>query len=259
MKIQQVIDRIMESVPVPPIENTVDVFKSGDPEDEVTGIVTTFTATMEVLQKTTELGANLIITHEPTFYDHWERTEWLGDNPIFQAKSEFIRKHGLTIWRFHDYWHRHNPDGIDLGMLRELNWEKLWDADSEVVTLPGMKLADLVLHLKKRLRIPHIRIVGDKAMVCRRVGVGFGAPGGVRQIHNLGGDVDTLLCGETVEWQTCEYVRDSNLLGVPKALVIMGHVDSEELGMKYLAEWLQPKVGEVPVTFVPAGSPILTI
>ena len=46
----------------------LDGFKAGKPETEVRGIVTTAMATMEVLQKASKAGHNLIVTHEPTFF-----------------------------------------------------------------------------------------------------------------------------------------------------------------------------------------------
>jgi hypothetical protein len=48
-------------------------------------------------------------------------------------------------------------------------------------------------------------------------------------------------------------------MGYNKALVIVGHANSEEEGMRYLATWLQPKVAEVPITFVTAGDPVTTL
>lgn len=103
--IQQVIDSIIATVPEAPLADSVDVFKSGDPTQVVTGIVTTFTATMNVLRQVVDLGANLVITHEPTFYDHRDQTAWLENDPVYAAKRAFIEQHKLTIWRFHDYWH----------------------------------------------------------------------------------------------------------------------------------------------------------
>ena len=35
----------------------------------------------------------------------------------------------------------------------------------------------------------------------------------------------------------------------------MGHVVSEELGMKECADWLRSFVPEVPIEFIPAGEP----
>ena len=46
----------------------VDTFKAGDPSTIVTGVVTTSMATLDVLQKAVQAGANLIITAAPTFY-----------------------------------------------------------------------------------------------------------------------------------------------------------------------------------------------
>ena len=53
-----------------PVPDTVDTIKAGDPATPVTGIVTTFLDTMEVLQEANRRGLNLVITHEPTFYNH---------------------------------------------------------------------------------------------------------------------------------------------------------------------------------------------
>ncbi len=64
-----VISRIKENITCPWQEETVDTFKGGNPDMEVTGIATTFLATMEVQKQAKEKGLNLVITHEPTFYN----------------------------------------------------------------------------------------------------------------------------------------------------------------------------------------------
>jgi putative NIF3 family GTP cyclohydrolase 1 type 2 len=68
-------------------------------------------------------------------------------------------------------------------------------------------------------------------------------------------DVDTLLCGETVEWQVCEYARDAAVTGLPKAVIVLGHERSEEPGMAYLADWLKERLPEIPVQHIPSGDP----
>ncbi len=52
------------------LEPTVDTFKAGDPDSRVNGIAVTMMATLDVLQRAAAHGDNLIITHEPTFFDH---------------------------------------------------------------------------------------------------------------------------------------------------------------------------------------------
>ena len=45
-------------------------------------------------------------------------------------------------------------------------------------------------------------------------------------------------------------------MGYHKALVIVGHANSEEAGMHYLSTWLHPQVPGVPMTFIAAGDPV---
>jgi putative NIF3 family GTP cyclohydrolase 1 type 2 len=257
MKIQSVIDTILAAVPGAPQLDSVDVFKTGDPLQEVTGIVTTFLATYAVIEKAVELGANLIISHEPVFYNHVDRVDWLQGDPVYTAKRSLIDAHGIAVWRFHDYWHMHQPDGITTGVLKDLGWEAYADPQhNEVLQLPGWPLKDLVNVLKVKLDVAHARVVGDLSMPCRRVGLLLGACGGSTHIEVMRqAALDTLVVGETNEWDTTEYVRDSIKMGQPKALVVIGHEKSEESGMKYLVGWLSPRLPGISITHVPSGDP----
>lgn len=65
---QEIIDRVKKNIGVDWGADDVDTFKAGDPSTIVTGVVTTSMATLDVLQKAVQAGANLIITAAPTFY-----------------------------------------------------------------------------------------------------------------------------------------------------------------------------------------------
>lgn len=256
LTVHQVIDTILQSIPGAPFSQTVDTIKTGDPSREVKGIVTTFLANCEVLQKAVDLGANFIITHEPTFYNHLDKTDWLENDPVYQAKRKLIDDNQLVIWRFHDYWHTHRPDGIMTGVLRALEWETLTDEDAPYkLTVPAMPLRDLVAHLKNKLGIAKVRVVGSPDMTIRRVGLMVGSPPGEWQMGLLGDDIDVLVAGEINEWETCEYVRDARFQNRHKALIVVGHALSEEPGMAYLVEWLHERFPEIPITHVPTGEP----
>ena len=259
--IQNVIDAILQAVPGAPLEETVDTFKSGDPSQDVTGIVTTFLASYEVIQRAIDLGANLIITHEPTYYNHLDEVDWLKSDPVYQAKRRLIDENQIVIWRFHDHWHIHRPDGILTGMIKELGWEDWADAENLIIYhIPPTTLRSLGSSLKKKLQIRTVRVVGDLEMTCCRVGLLLGAMGGRPQIDFLGqGEVDVLICGEIHEWETAEYVRDAVAQGKGLALVILGHANSEEPGMKWLVEWLQPRFPGIAITHVPVGDPFYSL
>ena len=64
-----------------------------------------------------------------------------------------------------------------------------------------------------------------------------------------------LVIGEAREWETVEYVADAVSARQDKALIIIGHIPSEQAGMDECAAWLRGFVPEVPVAFVPAADP----
>jgi NIF3 (NGG1p interacting factor 3) protein len=65
-----VIERVQKNVGIPWRSETVDTFKAGNPDAAVTGIAVTMMATLDVLERAAASEKNLIITHEPTFYNH---------------------------------------------------------------------------------------------------------------------------------------------------------------------------------------------
>lgn len=65
---QEIVDRIKKQIGLDWSPETIDTFKVGDPSTVVTGVVTTSMATLDVLQKAVQAGANFVITAAPTFY-----------------------------------------------------------------------------------------------------------------------------------------------------------------------------------------------
>ena len=251
---RQVIQRIQEHVGVPWREQTVDTFKAGDPDTKVTGIATTMMATYDVLVRAAAEGKNLVITHEPTFYSHQDQTDAFekDNDPVWAEKERFIGEHHMVVWRFHDHWHMHRPDGILTGVVRALEWQKFQNAaDASTFTVPEMTLAELAAQMKKRLGIETVRVVGNPQMKLTKVGLLPGAGGTVSQRRMLQGDrVEVLAIGEVPEWETIEYVADAAAEGKHKALILLGHIASEQPGMEDCAVWLKTFVTEVPVGFV---------
>ncbi len=252
--VKNIIDKIMDAVPQGIRQDTVDTLKCGDPNMNVTGIVSTFIVTMDVIKKAETLGANFIITHEPTWYDHRDEVEkWLKDDPVVEKKKKALAKKNIAVWRFHDNWHRYNPDGILTGMAHKLGWEKYQGAvNQQLFIRDPITLKHLAEELKKIFKLKTIRVIGRPEHKISRIGLTVGAYGGEYQVKFLSkhADVDALVCGETVEWQTGEYVRDATLQGREISLVILGHVLSEQEGMNYLVEWLKPKVPGLPIHYV---------
>jgi putative NIF3 family GTP cyclohydrolase 1 type 2 len=253
----QVIDRIKANVGIPWRAQTVDNLIFGAADTPVKGIATTMMATLDVVERAAASGRNMIITHEPTFYSHQDTTDQLLQDPTYKFKSEFMTRNGIVAFHFHDHWHGHRPDGIATGMTRELGWEKNQDPqDFRKFTFPGTPLSRFAKEIETRLRIRTMRVVGDPALPVNRVLASWGNLSLMPGIPFFArSDVDVLVVGETREWELVEYAQDAISSGQKKALIVLGHVVSEQAGMKYCAEWLKGFSKEVPVEFIPAVEP----
>jgi putative NIF3 family GTP cyclohydrolase 1 type 2 len=203
------------------------------------------------------LCANLVISHEPIYYNHLDETGFLEGDPVFEAKRRYLEENRLAVWRFHDHWHLHRPDGIATGFARKMGWSEYRDAeDASLFHIPETSLGEICSRLKARLDITALRVAGDPEMRCATLKVCPGAPGEGPQLEALRNEeIDLVISGESPEWVACEYVRDAAFIGRKKGLIVLGHCHSEEAGMEYLAEWLSPKLGGVRVRFVAAGDP----
>ena len=255
-----VVQRIQEHVGIPWQKETVDTFKAGDPDTKVTGIAVTMMATFGVLQRAAASGANLIITHEPTFYNHLDDFTEIPqkqNDPVLAEKLAFIEEHHLVVWRFHDHWHKRTPDGIEAGMTNALGWEAFQDKQNQYLfTIPETTLDKLAAVLKARLELHTMRVVGDPQMKVTRVALSPGSAGMQREIGALEKpDIQLLITGESREWETVEYTADAISEKKNKALIILGHIPSEQAGMEECTRWLKTFVSEVPINFVPAAQP----
>ena len=253
----QVIDRIKAQVGIPWRAQTVDNIIVGAADMPVTGIATTMMATLDVVRRAAARGKNLVITHESTFFSHQDRTEQLQQDPTYQFKLDFLNRHRMVVFHFHDHWHGRRPDGIATGMARELGWEKQADPQNpRMFTFPGTPLARLAKDMQTRLKIRTMRVVGDPKLQVRRVIASWGNVSLMPGIPFLARpEVDVLVLGETHEWELVEYAQDAIASGQKKALIILGHVVSEQAGMKYCAEWLKGFITEVPIEFIAAAEP----
>ena len=252
----EAIQRIQKHYPAA-LPNTVDTIKAGEPSTPVTGIATTFLDTMDVLREANRRGANLVITHEPTFYNHLDDTSFFADDPVYREKLAFIQQHNMVVFRLHDAINLASPDHIATGFIQDVGWQNyMVGGNPSLVTIPKTTLLILSRDLAAKLDAQTLRVVGDPNLAVTRVAIRLGAAGLQKQVTALRGDVEVLLAGESAEWETVEYVRDASAQGRHKALILMGHEVSEEAGMKQCAEDLRPLFPNLPVLHIPTGQPM---
>lgn len=234
--------------------NTCDTCKAGDPDIEINKVAVTMFATPDVIKQATSWGAQLLITHEPTYYDHMDEH---SDDPIECKKRQLIQDSGLTIYRYHDHPHRTKPDMICYGEIRELQLpgevhfaNKL--GQTKIYLHHPMTARELAELIEERLHIRHLRICGACDIPSTKISLIVGAPGDtLRQLQDS--DCEILLAGEICEWRMAEYARDAAQLGYNKSLIIMGHVGSERDGMKYITDVIRQKHPELAVEYFECG------
>ncbi len=279
MTVREIVDAMIQKTGVPPLplNKTCDQLMAGSWDMEVKGVAMTFMATVDVIKKAAALGANFIITHEPTWFTGRDDTDWLEGDPVYLEKKKLIEETGVAIWRFHDHMHFAQQDGIYRGFDREAGWEDyrmpiLYDPKGPAFLkgrfdgcyeIPATTLRGLCEYLKARMGMKTMRIIGNPDMPVSRVGVlpGGGSLGlGVEEMpmelmrrRNL----DVILCGDITEWTLPAYVRDAAQLGMNKAIIVLGHERSEEPGMKWLGEWMRDFTGDIPLYFTDAEEPFL--
>ncbi len=282
MTVKEVIERIKkESGASIPDGQTCDILVAGDPNMEVTKIGSTFMATVEVIREAAAQGINFIITHEPTWFNGPDRSEWVQDDPVYSEKKKLIEEYHMAIWRYHDHMHMGYEDQIYTGFEEEFGWkqyrvpvtdtkkygetdsgaEQFWKQFGGVYQIPKTTLRGLAEFFKERASMDVVQIVGNPEMPVERVSVlvGGGSLGLGREeapmIQMFKENVDVAICGDITEWTLSAYVRDAAMMGMNKGMLVLGHERSEEWGMKYLTDWVESVTGGIPTVFLDAGEP----
>lgn len=256
-----VIERMKAHFGAPWREGGVDDFKAGSTDTLVRGIATTMMATFDTLKRAARQGLNMIITHEPTYWSHQDNVSVLQDDPLYRRKLAYLRAHDMVSYHLHDHWHALRPvDGINKGMQDVLGWAGSVHRDNQrLYTLPRTSLLQLARELERKLSDYSMRIVGDPDMNVSVVYESWGNCSAFPGIEFLQSEADVLVIGEAQDWDLIAYARDLVTSGAHKALIILGHVKSEQWGMKFCADWLRPLVPEVPVAFIGNIEPYWTV
>lgn len=270
MKIKEVIEKILAYHPKFPDDyDGCDNYKCGNPEDECTGIVVALTPTINVIKKAIEYKANLIIVHEPTFYTSLDG-DWNQDfsNSVYEEKLKLLNDNHITIWRDHDHMHANRPDSIFTGVLKYLGFEDKFYLDTNtggfphyVIDVGGITLKELCKHYIESIGLNGIRYIGNLDMPVHKIAlVGHLYPQdinneySVKVIKTLENGIDVIVPGEVIDWTVLSYIRDAVELGKNKAVLNIGHFNSEELGMRYAEEWISELVDyKIKVSYVPSG------
>jgi len=238
-------------------KRTVDTFKAGSPELVVEGIAVGWMSYFQSLREAHDLGCNLFVTHEPTYYEHRDDDASVFEFETARRKREYIRETGMAIVRCHDVWDRVPEIGIRdawasfLGFEEELDRRIAWDRGEgrpfcgvyEIEPVKAEELANRVAAKVADLGQDRVQLLGPADSIVSTVAVGTGAITPFRQmVREL--QADLVICSD----DGFSYWRDGGLaIDMQQPVVIVNHACTEEIGVARLAEHLAERFPQVPV------------
>ena len=241
-------------------QRTVDTFKAGGPDLVVKGIAVAWMSYFDSLRKALELGCNLFITHEPTYYNHLDRDESVFGFEIARKKRQFIQQSGMAIIRCHDVWDRVAEIGIRdawarfLGLENEIETAGAAEPSKarpycgvyQVAPLTAGELAEQIAEKVAKFGQDAVQLVGPKDKQVRRVAVGTGAATPFRHMFNdLKADI--AVCSD----DGFNFWRDGSMaIDMQYPVIIVNHACTEEVGMQRLAEHLTEKFPQVAIHYM---------
>ncbi|MDO8683187.1 MAG: Nif3-like dinuclear metal center hexameric protein [Armatimonadota bacterium] len=234
-------------------DDTVDRFIIGDPETEVKGIAVAWQSRTAALKKAVEMGCNLFVTHEPTFYRHRDNDENVFKQPHAEEKRKLIEDNGLVIFRCHDVWDQMPKIGIvdswgeHLGFTEKVASGKFHNVyKSPKSTLK--ELAKLVAGATSYLNQPYVEMVGKPDKKVAKVAVGCGAITEYYLMKQSGADVIIATDDGMRYWYSGAWAVES---GMP--LIVVNHATAEEPGLKKLAAYIGEQFPEIKTKFIAQG------
>jgi len=234
---------------------TVDGFRFGDPETEVTGIAVAWKPYWSDLKRAKELGCNLFVGHESIFREGPMQPvdESSSAQELEQPKLAWLGDSGLVVYRCHDLWDMFPGIGVRDSWARGLGFEgeplevsgfcRIEDVSGHTFGSLSAQIAERVKPLGQQA----VLAVGDESQPVTRLGLVSGASALAKMIE-LGADA---LLGYDDYFRQ---VRDGALLkDLDVPYLIVNHGTLEEWGVANMVPYLREHFPSVPVHHLAQG------
>jgi len=235
--------------------HTVDKIIVGDPDREVKSCCVTWMPSLSAIRTLVDRGADLLVCHEPTFWNHQNDEPIEAGRPA--VKARFIAEHDVTVLRNHDCWDRWPDIGIpwSWGQFLELGSAPaaiggngyLHRYDIEPVSLD--EFAARVAARCATIGEPAVQVVGDGGQRVSRIGTGTGCGCDISTYMDMGCDCSVVCDDGSCYWSNIQQARD---LGHP--VIRVNHGTSEENGMVTLTRYINESIGGVTAEHLSHGS-----
>jgi putative NIF3 family GTP cyclohydrolase 1 type 2 len=246
---------------------TVDRFIIGDPSTLVKKIGTCWMSDWKTCKKAVEAGVNVLITHEPTFYTHWDLDEKTGDYhaaPEFtkklyldqvERKKKWLEENKLVIIRNHDTLDALKDRGIPFAfgsflgfsnqdIINSRTYYNVYKVEKQTAAACAKKIAAKLAEIGQ----PGVAFYGDPDRIVSSVGLGTGCICDPMEFADLKPDLAISIDDTVRTWTQTTFASDT---GNP--LIVINHGTSEEMGMRSLNQIIREKYPETEVLHFSQG------
>ncbi|PPK87817.1 dinuclear metal center YbgI/SA1388 family protein [Neolewinella xylanilytica] len=210
----------------------------GEPQTEVTGILTSLDCTEEIIQEAAERGCNMVVAHHPIVFRGLKRLN--GANYVERTVIKAIRS-GIAIYAIHTNLDNVRYRGVneriaerlgltDLRLLRAKNEEGTVGSGMVGMLADPVEEKTFLATLREKMRVPVVRHTALLGQSVRTVAVAGGAGGFLLE--------DAKRAGAQV-FVTADY-KYHEFFDADGQIVIcdIGHYESEQFTTQLLAELL---------------------
>ena len=219
---------------------TVDTVKFGDGDKAVETVAVCWYPSLANLRQAVQLGCDLLLTHEPTWWDHFDRPGgWRTEGPGLE-KTRLLEESEMVVARLHDTWDNWPEIGIrdslaqGLGLSRFVGEDPTrWHATYEV---PEQSLCDFARYIAQKVRPlgeDSVQVIGDPEMTVKRPSIGVGCGGPHEDMIALGSDVLIMCFDGASYWSARERFAEQGV-----GVITLEHGTTEMWGIESLARYI---------------------
>jgi putative NIF3 family GTP cyclohydrolase 1 type 2 len=216
--------------------------------------------TMDAMVQAHGSGCNVLVVHEPIYFNHFDHYGPVEHDPGFQAKKAFLDKTGMVVYRCHDVWDYVPVIGVRdswaalLGMAPgdSSSWEGKQNARVYQLAEP-LKIGELSQGIVEKVKPygqGYVRIAGDPEKEISRLGLGTGMVHGIQVLRSFQEHgADAVVATELMEWRDVHWALENGL-----SIIHLSHGVSESKGIENLAAYLQKLFPKIEVIYIPSGN-----
>ena len=232
--------------------HTVDEVKAGDGGKPIHSVAVCWFPSLANLKRASELGCDLLVTHEPTWWDHHDRPGGWRERGPGREKTRLLEETGLVVARLHDTWDNWPKLGIRDSFARGLGFERFvgedetrWHATYEV---PEQSLRDFARYVASRvapLGEDAVQVMGDPDMRVSRPSIGVGCGGPQEDMIALGSDVLIVCFDGAGYWSQRDRFLEQGV-----GVIALEHGTTEMWGLESLARYIGDTWSELTVHYL---------